>query len=163
MWKKLLKFRDIAKGFHRVQIRKRKNSSFWFDNWSSLGKIFDITSPRDTLTWTSPLMLLWLQCSNNIEIDVIECLLLMRLSARYIIYKVVIMQGKTSLFGNLQTTNSQNSSVWGEFWNFWNRIIRQKSGIRVFGSLTQRLSINSLLGWFCIIDWQRVTDFKNWM
>lgn len=46
MWKKLLKYREVAKYFHRVDVKNGENTSFWFDNWSRLGRIFDITGPR---------------------------------------------------------------------------------------------------------------------
>lgn len=33
MWRKLLKYRDIAKWFHKVEIQNGKMTSFLFDNW----------------------------------------------------------------------------------------------------------------------------------
>lgn len=46
MWRKLLKYRDIAKQFYKVEIQNGKSTSFWFDNWSSLGCLYDITGNR---------------------------------------------------------------------------------------------------------------------
>lgn len=46
IWKKLLKYRDLAASFSKTEIQNGASSSFWFDNWSPLGRIFDITGPR---------------------------------------------------------------------------------------------------------------------
>lgn len=43
MWKKLLKYRELAAGFVRKEVRNGKDISFWFDNWSPLGKLIDLT------------------------------------------------------------------------------------------------------------------------
>lgn len=39
IWKKLLKYRDIAKLYHKVEVKNGKPTSFWFDNWSPIGCI----------------------------------------------------------------------------------------------------------------------------
>ncbi|KAG7578003.1 Reverse transcriptase domain [Arabidopsis thaliana x Arabidopsis arenosa] len=39
IWRKLLKYRDKAKEFHRVEVKNGVTTSFWFDSWSSLGCI----------------------------------------------------------------------------------------------------------------------------
>ncbi|KAG7536891.1 Endonuclease/exonuclease/phosphatase superfamily [Arabidopsis suecica] len=41
MWRKILKLRDLAKNFHRVEIKSGRGTSFWYDTWSSMGKLFD--------------------------------------------------------------------------------------------------------------------------
>ncbi|XP_048604784.1 uncharacterized protein LOC125582236 [Brassica napus] len=42
MWKKLLKYRDVAKRMYKVEVKNGKKTSFWFENWSSLGCLKDI-------------------------------------------------------------------------------------------------------------------------
>lgn len=41
MWKKLLKMRELAKSFHKMEVNNGKQTSFWYDNWSSLGCLDD--------------------------------------------------------------------------------------------------------------------------
>lgn len=43
MWKKLLKYRDLARSFTTVAVRSGVSTSFWFDNWSPLGRIYELT------------------------------------------------------------------------------------------------------------------------
>lgn len=43
---KILKSRDVAKTFVKVEVRFGKSTSFWYDNWSSLGSLTDITGLR---------------------------------------------------------------------------------------------------------------------
>lgn len=42
MWRKMLKLRDVVKKFYRKEIGNGRHTSFWFDNWSECGVIFDI-------------------------------------------------------------------------------------------------------------------------
>lgn len=49
MWKKLLKYRDIAKSLYKVEIKDGTQTSFWFDNWSSMDRLVDITGPRGVI------------------------------------------------------------------------------------------------------------------
>lgn len=44
MWKKLLKMRDMAKSFHKMEVNNGKQTSFWYDNWSSLSCLKDLLS-----------------------------------------------------------------------------------------------------------------------
>ena len=37
MWRKILKYRELAKKLYKVEIRNGKKASFWYDKWSSLG------------------------------------------------------------------------------------------------------------------------------
>lgn len=46
MWRKLLKYRELAKYFHRVEVNDGETTSFWFDWWSPLGRLYEITGPR---------------------------------------------------------------------------------------------------------------------
>lgn len=45
MWKKILKYRVMAKQFYRVKLNNGKNTSFWFDSWSTMGSLMDIMGP----------------------------------------------------------------------------------------------------------------------
>ncbi|CAN7131548.1 unnamed protein product [Brassica rapa subsp. narinosa] len=56
MWKKLLKYRDMTASFTKVDIRSGSASSFWYDVWSLLGRIIDITGVRGWLIWELILM-----------------------------------------------------------------------------------------------------------
>lgn len=49
MWKKLLKYRTLAKSFCKDGNSKWLHSSFWFGVWSPLKKLFDIRRPRAVL------------------------------------------------------------------------------------------------------------------
>ncbi|XP_024014527.1 uncharacterized protein LOC112088476 [Eutrema salsugineum] len=46
MWRKLLKYRDLAKQFYMVEVKGGNNTSFWFDHWSDLGCLFDRVGDR---------------------------------------------------------------------------------------------------------------------
>lgn len=46
IWKKLLKYRDLAFPLTRVEIESGSSTSFWFDIWSPLGKLIDLTGAR---------------------------------------------------------------------------------------------------------------------
>jgi len=46
IWKKLLKYRDKAKTFHRVKVKNGDSTSFWFDYWSPLGHLHDTIGDR---------------------------------------------------------------------------------------------------------------------
>lgn len=46
MWKKILKTRAIAKGFHRVEVKNGETTSFWNDHWSSMGRLIDVVGER---------------------------------------------------------------------------------------------------------------------
>lgn len=43
VFRKLLKYRDITRTFHRIEVHDGLNSSFLFDNWSPLGRLEDLT------------------------------------------------------------------------------------------------------------------------
>lgn len=46
MWKKLLKYRELASGFIKTEIQSGRSTSFWFDNWSHLGRLIVVTGQR---------------------------------------------------------------------------------------------------------------------
>jgi len=46
MWKKMLKYRETAKPFSRVEVNNGARTSFWFDNWSGMGHLMDVTGQR---------------------------------------------------------------------------------------------------------------------
>ncbi|KAG7542496.1 Reverse transcriptase domain [Arabidopsis thaliana x Arabidopsis arenosa] len=46
MWKKLLKFREVARDFCKVDVKNGERTSFRYDNWSSMGPLFDAAGER---------------------------------------------------------------------------------------------------------------------
>lgn len=46
MWRKILRTRETAKSFHRVGVKNGASTSFWYDNWSSLGCLKDLLGTR---------------------------------------------------------------------------------------------------------------------
>lgn len=44
-----MKYRDMAKGFHRVKVGNGASTSFWLDEWSGLGRIHNLTGPRGVI------------------------------------------------------------------------------------------------------------------
>lgn len=46
LWRKLLKYRDKAKEFHRIEVNNGRGTSLWFDAWSDMGRLFDIVGAR---------------------------------------------------------------------------------------------------------------------
>lgn len=46
MWRKILKYREMAKKFHKIKVGNGKDTSFWFDNWSHVGRLYDTTGHR---------------------------------------------------------------------------------------------------------------------
>ncbi|KAL9840234.1 putative RNA-directed DNA polymerase [Arabidopsis thaliana] len=55
MWKKLLKYRELAKSMHKVEVRNGSSTSFWYDHWSHLGRLLDITGTRRVIDLGIPL------------------------------------------------------------------------------------------------------------
>lgn len=49
MWRKILKYRVVAKKFHRVEVTGGRETSFWHDQWSSLGNLFDLLGARGSI------------------------------------------------------------------------------------------------------------------
>lgn len=46
MWKKFLKYQDLARTFIRVEVGNGHNTYFLFDAWSSMEIIYDLTGSR---------------------------------------------------------------------------------------------------------------------
>lgn len=46
MWKKLLKYRDLAANLTKVDVHCGSSTSFWYDYWSPLGRLIDIAGLR---------------------------------------------------------------------------------------------------------------------
>ena len=49
MWRKLLKQRDTAKRFYKKNIGNGRSTSFWYENWSSKGILFERLGERGAL------------------------------------------------------------------------------------------------------------------
>lgn len=43
MWKKLLHLRPLAKQLTRMEVNSGSSTSFWYDIWSPLGKLVELT------------------------------------------------------------------------------------------------------------------------
>ncbi|XP_010463243.1 PREDICTED: uncharacterized protein LOC104743910 [Camelina sativa] len=54
IWKKLLKYRDLAQQFHRVEAHNGEHTSFWFDIWSPLGRLYETLGERGCITMGIP-------------------------------------------------------------------------------------------------------------
>lgn len=55
IWKKLLKFRPLARQLTRVELNEGSSTSFWFDKWSQLGVLIDLTGERGCIDLGIPL------------------------------------------------------------------------------------------------------------
>ncbi|XP_010430851.1 PREDICTED: uncharacterized protein LOC104715105 [Camelina sativa] len=55
IWKKLLKYKDLAKQFHRIEVYNGESTSFWFDDWSSLGRLYEKVGDRGCLSMGIPI------------------------------------------------------------------------------------------------------------
>ncbi|XP_010474049.1 PREDICTED: uncharacterized protein LOC104753502 [Camelina sativa] len=49
VWTKLLKHRDLAKSFCKVDVGNGEQTSFWFDNWSGLGVLDEVVGGNGVL------------------------------------------------------------------------------------------------------------------
>ncbi|XP_010425414.1 PREDICTED: uncharacterized protein LOC104710497 [Camelina sativa] len=49
MWQKLLKYRASAVDFVRYEVKNGEHISFWHDNWSPMGCLFNIAGPRGSI------------------------------------------------------------------------------------------------------------------
>ncbi|KAG7533588.1 Reverse transcriptase zinc-binding domain [Arabidopsis thaliana x Arabidopsis arenosa] len=49
IWKKLLKYRGVAKKFCKVEVKNGNSTSFWYDNWSTLGRLVDVVGERGVI------------------------------------------------------------------------------------------------------------------
>lgn len=55
IWRKILKLRDTALSFTHWNVNNGHSISFWNDDWSSLGRLIDITSTRGPRDLSIPL------------------------------------------------------------------------------------------------------------
>lgn len=46
MWKKILKYREMAQGFFKKEVKNGSQTSFWFGNQSQHGRIYNLTGQR---------------------------------------------------------------------------------------------------------------------
>lgn len=46
MWHKMLKLRNVAKMFYKIEVGNGRGTSFWFDNWSDKGVLSDLLGAR---------------------------------------------------------------------------------------------------------------------
>jgi len=57
IWKKILKYRGVAKRFCKAEVGNGESTSFWFDDWSLLGRLIDVAGIRGTIDmWISRTM-----------------------------------------------------------------------------------------------------------
>ena len=55
MWKKLLRLRPLAMQLSKVEVNNGSNSSFWFDKWSPLGRLIEMTGDRGSMDLGIPI------------------------------------------------------------------------------------------------------------
>lgn len=55
MWRKLLKYRELAKTFHKTEIGNGSATFFWFDHWCHLGRLYDLIGQRGPIDLRIPL------------------------------------------------------------------------------------------------------------
>lgn len=46
MWRKILKVRNLARNFCKVEVHNGEKTSFWYDHWSPMGCLRDVLGPR---------------------------------------------------------------------------------------------------------------------
>ncbi|KAL9831764.1 putative reverse transcriptase zinc-binding domain-containing protein [Arabidopsis thaliana] len=54
MWRKMLKYREQAKMFHKVEVKNGATTSFWYDSWSSMGVIYEKLGDRGCIDMGIP-------------------------------------------------------------------------------------------------------------
>lgn len=55
IWKKILKHRNLAIDLTQVEVQSGARTSFWFDKWTPLGRIIDLTSYRGCIDLGIPI------------------------------------------------------------------------------------------------------------
>ncbi|XP_024010348.1 uncharacterized protein LOC112085369 [Eutrema salsugineum] len=45
MWRKILKYQSLACTSHKMDIQSGEGTFFWYDVWSEMGRLFDLTGP----------------------------------------------------------------------------------------------------------------------
>lgn len=46
MWRKILKYREDASQFYKVEVKNGESTLFWHDTWSRFGNLLTITGRR---------------------------------------------------------------------------------------------------------------------
>ncbi|KAG7580838.1 Reverse transcriptase domain [Arabidopsis suecica] len=46
IWKKILKYREVAKSLSKHEVRNGALTSFWYDNWSGMGRLAEVVGDR---------------------------------------------------------------------------------------------------------------------
>lgn len=49
MWRKLLKYKNLAKRFYKREVGNGRSTSFWHDCWSNMGDMWSITGARGVI------------------------------------------------------------------------------------------------------------------
>ena len=49
IWRKLLKLRDLAYDFLKMEVRNGDTTFFWFDDWMGMGRLIDVTGAIGTV------------------------------------------------------------------------------------------------------------------
>lgn len=160
MWKKLLKYRVLARSFTKVEIRSGTSTSFWFDEWSPLGRIYDLTNAQGCIA-------LGINLNATVEfavqnyrsrrhraehfISIDKEIRKLRIQGLTAEDDVVLWKGKGNVFRPSFDTN--------QTWQLSRVQHTIYSGIRVSGSLDQHLSTLLLVGLQCTIGLLQGTDF----
>lgn len=55
MWRKILKYRETAKLFYRLEVRNGEKTSFWYERWSSLEQLKDVVREGGSIDMGIPL------------------------------------------------------------------------------------------------------------
>lgn len=46
MWRKILKYRELVKSFFKMEVYNGELNLFWYDHWSPMERLIDITYER---------------------------------------------------------------------------------------------------------------------
>lgn len=55
MWRKIIKYKDLARSFHKTIIKNGSATSFWFDHWCQLGRLYETIGQRGPIDLGIPL------------------------------------------------------------------------------------------------------------
>ena len=144
MWRKILKFRGIARQLCKVDVNNGAATSFWFDNWSPMGCLMDVIGPRGQIDMgigkNETILTAWTkrrrrqhpsQTLQRIEHNLIS--LNRRENADVLLWK-----GKQSRYKPSFTTR--------DTWNHKERLKQQFHGTTASGSVGLHQNISSVLG-----------------
>ncbi|XP_019085519.1 PREDICTED: uncharacterized protein LOC109126437 [Camelina sativa] len=65
IWRRLCKLRPLAKSFIVCVVGSGETASFWYDNWTGLGPLLDLTGPNAPQIVGLPLHAVMLQCQHD--------------------------------------------------------------------------------------------------